>query len=247
MQRDDMLVLFTDFGLTGPYTGQVKAVLHGLAPGMPVVDLFCDAPSLEPQLAAHLLAAYAPELPPASVYLCVVDPGVGTERRAVVVEADGRCFVGPDNGLFDVVTGRARLACRREIVWRPERLSASFHGRDLFAPVAARLAVGSLSPTWLGPAEVLDSAGAADLDRVIYIDGYGNVMTGRRASTLGPDAILVVSGRRLRRARTFGAVMVGEAFWFENSSGLVELAVNRGRADRVLGLRLGDAVRVVEG
>src|SRR5580704_8992644 len=127
-----MIVLFTDFGLAGPYTGQMKAVLQQRAPTVPVIDLFADAPERNPRAAAYLLAAYAPWFPPGSVLLCVVDPGVGGTRAPLVASLDGRWFVGPDNGLFAIALRRAASAQVWEITWRPETLSASFHGRDLF-------------------------------------------------------------------------------------------------------------------
>src|SRR3984957_10501008 len=114
-----MIVLFTDFGLDGPYTGQVMAVLHRDAPGAHVVSLFADAPSGKPQPSAYLLAAYAAWFPVGSIVLAVVDPGVGSERRAVIAEADGRLYVGPDNGLFDLVLRRAAESRCWEITWRP--------------------------------------------------------------------------------------------------------------------------------
>ena len=138
-----MIALFTDFGLQGPYTGQIKAVLYDMAPGVPVIDLFADAPAGNPQASAYLLSAYSAWFPERTVFLCVVDPGVGGARPALVVEADGRQYVGPGNGLFELVRRRARETRTVEIDWRPERLSASFHGRDLFAPVAAMLARAS--------------------------------------------------------------------------------------------------------
>ena len=95
-----MIVLFTDFGLSGPYVGQVKAVLYRLAPAVPVVDLFADAPTHDPRASAYLLASFRDEFPVGTVFECVVDPGVGSARAALAVEADGRWFVGPDNGLF---------------------------------------------------------------------------------------------------------------------------------------------------
>ena len=114
-----IIVLFTDFGLEGPYTGQVKTVLHQIAPGVPVVDLFADLPAAKPQPAAYLLAAYGGWFPPGTVILAVVDPGVGGERAAVVVEADSRWYVGPDNGLLELVTRRADRARSWEISARP--------------------------------------------------------------------------------------------------------------------------------
>src|SRR5262245_30636537 len=141
-----MILLFTDFGLAGPYTGQMKAVLRQRAPEIPAIDLFADAPMQNPKAAAYLLAAYAAWFPSGSVFLCVVDPGVGGERPPVMVKADGRWFVGPGNGLFEIVMRRAQSAEAWEIAWQPEHLSASFHGRDLFAPVAAMIAKGEAAP-----------------------------------------------------------------------------------------------------
>lgn len=140
-----MIFLFTDFGAEGPYLGQVKAVLSGMAPGVQTIDLVSNAPSADPESSAVLLGALSQYLPSDCVVLGVVDPGVGGVRDPVVVRADGRWLVGPDNGLFDGVTARADEVVRYVIQWRPTRLSASFHGRDLFAPVAARVAVGNLT------------------------------------------------------------------------------------------------------
>jgi S-adenosylmethionine hydrolase len=235
--------LFTDFGLTGPYVGQMKAVLHGVAPHVPVVDLLHDAPTFDPMLSAYLLAALAVELPMASVFVGVVDPGVGGARSALIVRADGRHFVGPDNGLFSMVVRRASEVEAWEIEWSPDRLSASFHGRDLFAPVAGRLAVGE-SPTGrrYRPTSVDRPDWPDELARIVYIDAFGNAMTGTRASAVAGDATLIVGGRPLARARTFADVPPGEPFWYENSNGLVEIAVNRGRAADTLDLMLGTAV-----
>jgi S-adenosyl-L-methionine hydrolase (adenosine-forming) len=243
-----MIVLFTDFGLTGPYTGQVQAVLQQLAPSVPVIQLFADAPAGQPKPAAYLLAAYATWFSARSIFFCVVDPGVGSARRGLIVEADGRLYVGPDNGLFELVLRRAGSPRCWEIMWRPATLSASFHGRDLFAPVAARLAQGDAPgmmcseihrPTQL---EWPD-----DLFEIVYIDHYGNALTGVRGDRLATTSVLVADSRhRFTHAETFTAVPAGQAFWYVNSNGLVEIAVNGGRADRVLGLAIGGAVAVVD-
>jgi hypothetical protein len=241
-----MIVLFTDFGMSGPYTGQVKAVLHLQAAEMAVVDLFADAPAGNPRAAAYLLAAFAAWFPAGSVFLAVVDPGVGGARAPLVIEADGRWYVGPDNGLFELVLRRAAVARAFEIVWRPATLSASFHGRDLFAPVAAWLARGP------APAGALREAAPCrfgawpdDLAEIVYIDHYGNAMTGLRAARLLPTAQLVVRDSRIARAHTFSDVSQGTAFWYENANSLVEIAVNQGRADEVLGLNVGMSVGIV--
>lgn len=240
-----MIVLFTDFGLEGPYVGQLKAVLHRRAPNVPVVDLFADAPSFDPRASAYLLAAYVGEFPAGTVFLGVVDPGVGSERRAALVQADQRWYVGPDNGLFNVVASRARTVRWWDILWRPARLSASFHGRDLFAPVAAGVALGELPPAEeQSPGARIDAGWPDDLARVIYIDHYGNAMTGLRAAIIPPGATLEVSGKRVSRARTFSDVGPQEGFWYENANGLAEIAVNQGRASEVLGVALGQRVVV---
>jgi S-adenosylmethionine hydrolase len=240
-----MIVLFTDFGLEGPYVGQMKAALHRLATGVPVVDLFADAPIGDPKPSAYLLAAYSAWFPKGTVFLCVVDPGVGGERPPVIVEADGRSFVGPGNGLFELVWRRARRSRCLEITRRPDTLSASFHGRDLFAPVAARIARGDDPPGRpLDEAAVRRPDWPDDLAEIVYVDHYGNAMTGLRASIVPDGARLAAAGRALERARTFSDRPEGEAFWYENSNGLAEIAVNRGRADRLLGLALGTPVEV---
>ena len=141
-----MIVLFTDFGLHGPYVGQMRAMLHQMAPDIPVIDLFADAPVGNCRASAYLLAAYAAWFPAGTVFLCVVDPGVGGARPAIILEADGKWYVGPSNGLFELVQRRAETTHSFDITWHPERLSASFHGRDLFAPVAAMLARGATRP-----------------------------------------------------------------------------------------------------
>jgi len=241
-----MIVLFTDFGLHGPYTGQMKAVLHQMAPGTPVVDLFADAPFGDPKASSYLLAAHATWFPSQTVFLCVVDPGVGGARPALIVEADSRWYVGPGNGLFELIQRRAEQARSWDISWKPERLSASFHGRDLFAPIAARLARGDPPPGRLRQ----DDADRRpdwpdDLAEIVYIDHYGNAMTGLRATELAKDARLAVDSRALERFRTFSDVPPGQAFWYENSNGLVEVAVNQGRADRDLNLRIGSLIEIV--
>jgi S-adenosylmethionine hydrolase len=240
-----MIALFTDFG-RGPYVGQMRAVLARLAPGLPVIDLLADAPAFQPQLAAYLLPAYAGEFPAGTVFCCVVDPGVGGARAALALQADGRWFVGPDNGLLGVVARRAAAAVAYEILWRPERLSDSFHGRDLFAPVAAGLATGA-RPAWRRwEAPLLPDDWPAELARIVYVDGYGNAMTGLRAASLPAAAWIEAAGRRLPRRRTFSEAPPGAAFWYENANGLAEIAVNQGSAAAALGLRPGDPVGILD-
>ncbi len=213
------------------------------APSVRVIDLLHDAPAYDAKRSAYLLAALVDVFPRDAVFLCVVDPGVGGERAALVVEADGRQFVGPDNGLFEIVLRRAARRAAWAITWRPAALSPSFHGRDLFAPVAALIAGGEEVPGEAIDVETIRRPDwPDDLDEIVYIDRYGNAMTGRRAETV-PAAVVVEAGRqRFSRATTFSEVTPGAPMWYENSSGLVEIAVNRGRASDQLGLVVGDAI-----
>tara|TARA_B100000315_G_scaffold260419_2_gene321602 strand:+ start:1057 stop:1800 length:744 start_codon:yes stop_codon:yes gene_type:complete len=241
-----MFVLFTDFGATGPYIGQMKAKLIEIAPEVPIIDLFSDAPCQNPMAAAYLLAAYAEAFPRGSIFVCVVDPGVGGERPGVIIEAEGKYFVGPGNGLFEMVLRGANPTAKIwEIDWPPDTVSASFHGRDIFAPVAAMIANGDDKPgiersiEWQRQDKWPDN-----LAEVIYIDHYGNAITGMREYFVKPSIALRVNHVYLNKALTFSSVSKGQAFWFVNSNGLVEIAANKGRAAELLNLNVGTKIEL---
>lgn len=235
-----MLVLFTDFGCQGPYVGQLKLALAAQAPHLPLIDLMHDAPRFNVRAAAYLLASYARELPRGAVVVAVVDPGVGSGAcEPVVADIEGRWFVGPGNGLFDPLLMGAPQSDYRRITWRPPHLSNTFHGRDLFAPVAAMLATGVAVEQLATPLVWHAQGWPADLAEVIYIDHYGNAVTGLRAAQFSELSDCSVAGRRLRRRQTFADAAVGEPFFFANSSGLLEIAVNQGSAARSLALHIG--------
>ncbi|TAK60085.1 SAM-dependent chlorinase/fluorinase [Methylobacter sp.] len=233
------IVLFTDFGPSGPYIGQMESVLRLTAPHVPVINLLSNAPTANPRLSSYLLAALRYSFPVSSIFLAVVDPGVGGKRRAVVLQADGQIFVGPDNGLLNTVAVQSQNTKWSEIVWRPEHCSMSFHGRDIFAPIAAKLAINTAAKL-LQPFDRNDlNDWPQDLAEVIYFDHYGNAMTGLRYSDVYSGKTLTVNGIQIKQADTFGAVEEQQAFWYKNSSGLVEVAVNKGHADQQLALKLG--------
>jgi hypothetical protein len=238
-----VIILFTDFGSRDPYVGQLKARLVELAPAQQLIDLLHEVPDFNAHAGAHLLAAFASGFPLGSVFLAVVDPGVGTPRDTVVMQAGGRWFVGPDNGLLSVIGARQSDTRLWRIVWRPDELSASFHGRDLFAVIAAAIARGEFPDDKLTPIDRLHvEFDAGDLERVIYIDHYGNTWTGVRG--VMRNSRVSASGEQFKHAESFGFVDKGEGFWFINSVGLLELAVNRGSAAATYGLKVGDVVQV---
>lgn len=246
-----MIQIITDFGLDGPYVGQMHAVLARLAPGIPAIDLMHDAPVHDPRQTAYLLAALASEMEPGDVCLAVIDPGVGSERPPVILSADGRKFVGPGNGLFEIIQRRAARAEAWTVDWRPDRLSTSFHGRDLFAPAAAMLARDEwpactpLAGDWrIDPARP-GAEWPDDLAEAIYIDGFGNVMTGLRTDGIDEGTVVAIAEQKFQHARTFSAVAEDEGFWYENSLGLLEIAVNRGSAARKYAIRPGEPVKLL--
>jgi len=235
-----LIASFTDFGPTGPYHGQMDAVLASQAPNTPRVTLMTDAPMFDAQAAGLLLSSLSDFMPPNTLFLAVVDPGVGGGRRPLILKTERNIFVGPDNGLLVPIVRRGNDIEIVTIEWQPERLSESFHGRDLFAPVAATLANGEavkVSP--LKIEEMTGFTSPLERNRIIYIDHFGNAVTGVKAEDVEDGTIITIHGKALRYARTFSEVPVGESFWYRNSMGLVEFAVNCGSVASLLDLELG--------
>ena len=219
-----MIVLCTDFGLEGPYTGQVKAVLARAAPAVPVIDLFADLPPFRPQAAAYLLAAYGQVFVPGDVIVGVVDPGSAARGRARV--GSGRALVRRTRQ-WDI---RARAAARAGGALLADRLAPGRAVRDLsrsdlFAPVAAGLARGEAPPgKKAAPTRYPDWPD--DLAEIVYVDRYGNAMTGLRAAVLPAGTELEVADVRIPRARTFSDVPPGALLWYANANGLAEIAAH---------------------
>ncbi len=236
-----MIVLISDFGIRDPYLGQMQAVLLQSAPSTPFLTLFPELPSYAIQASAYLLAAYHHEFPADTVFLCVVDPGVGTERVPVAIRLEGRWFIGPDNGLFDVIKARADSYQQWRISYKPDSCSDTFHGRDIFAPVAALLAQGKPIPGELMDGdEILERHWPDDLLQVVYNDHYGNAITGLRGIRVSIRDRFEVMGYELNYARTFGEVDVGSPFWHINANGLVEFSMNQANLAKAYELSVGD-------
>ena len=242
--KENLIVLFTDFGLIGPYVGQMKAVIHSITPKTKIIDLMHDAPKFNPKFSSYLLAAYSQHFELGTIFVAVVDPEVGGDRHPIVVQADGKWFVGPDNGLFEMVCRHAQTVKAWKIKWRPRSLSVSFHGRDIFAPVAARIANGDMPASEaLDEDFIREPKWPDDLQLILYIDHFGNAVTGLRSSFLNPKSILKFGKYGVSGARVFSDVTQGEYFWYENANGLVEIAVNKGRAS-ALGIEIGTPISV---
>jgi len=221
----------------------MESVLRLTAPNVPVINLLSNAPAADPRLSAYLLAALRYSFPVNSIFLAVVDPGVGGTRRAVVLQADRQTFVGPDNGLLNTVAVQAQDAQWSEIIWKPEHCSMSFHGRDLFAPIAAKLAINAADDLLQAFDRNDLSAWPEDLAEVIYFDYYGNAMTGLRYRETYAGKTLIINGIAIKQSDTFGDAEEQQAFWYKNSSGLVEIAVNKGCAEQQLDLKWGMEIR----
>jgi S-adenosyl-L-methionine hydrolase (adenosine-forming) len=255
-----LFTLTTDFGSASGFPAQVKAVLLTALPEARIVDVSHDLPAFDVLAAALLLESVIPWFPRDAIHLAVVDPGVGTARRClVVIDPEGRRLVGPDNGLLTPFLGpgaRVRaIADHGGVLPAPRR--ATFHGRDLFAPAAAYLARGG-TPGALGP-EVTDPVRldwrAARLDgdtllgEVLGADSFGNLVTSIREADLAGAAVLEVDvgGRAARFVRTFGEGEPGELLALVGGGGRLEIAVRQASAARALGGGRGLAVRLVLG
>lgn len=238
-------VFFTDYGLEGPYVGHLHMITAGACPGATSIDLQHDVPPFRPRGAGVLLASQLAWLPRGSIVVAVVDPGVGTGRRGLILHHQGHRLIGPDNGLFAPLLHPAE---RIEVIdWVPVDTPPTFHGRDWFTPVAARLAKGQeVERHPVSPASCVGHDWPGELDEVIYIDHFGNLITGRRGAALPLDSEIRVGQHRLCWARTFAERPVGAPFWHVNALGLVELSVNQGSAAELLGLEVGDPVPVLE-
>lgn len=237
-----VVYFFTDFGGEGPYPGLMETALLRHAPHARVIHLASAAPAFSPRPSAYLLGALVPWLAPGSLLVGVVDPGVGTARKALLLETGGRRYVGPDNGLFAALLKEEDVRAW-EIPGDRAGLSSTFHGRDLFAPAAGTLLAGkTLELLPLQPQRLVGAEWSRDLFEIIYIDHYGNAMSGLRASGFAPDTRFRIGECVVSRQATFADAPPGSVFWYENSLGLVEVAVNQGRCDTRLGIGVGTAI-----
>ncbi len=246
-----LITLLTDFGSADGYVGEMKGVLCSMAPGVSLVDISHDVAPQDVQGARLALARYWRRFPAGAVHLVVVDPGVGTERAALAVASGGQFLVGPDNG----VLSPSLFALDAQVVALPipGSASATFHGRDVFAPAAARLAAGvplhELGEPWRSAArqrtpEPRRRADGSLQGEVLTIDRFGNAITNLFARTEGSLELVAPRAARVRLpvVRTYADVARGTPVGVVGSSGFLELAVRDGHAARELELVVGAAV-----
>ncbi len=243
-----VIAFLTDFGLKDHYVGVMKGVALSICPEAILVDLTHEVAPQNIAQGAYLLGASFRYFPKGTIFVAVVDPGVGTERRGLCVVAEGRFFVGPDNGLFTLVYDRTQefvaYELQNQTYFLPQQ-SATFHGRDIFAPVAAHLARG-LNPSALGP-QVKDPVRLpwpqVSLEpgrirgAVIYVDRFGNLVTNISQEHLEGKSIKTVYfvGRRLPFKHTYAEVAPGKPLALIGSDGLLEIAVSKGSAAKFFG------------
>jgi hypothetical protein len=250
------VTFLTDFGAGSGYPAQMKGEVLRVLPGASLVDLSHDIAPFDVLAGALLLEACVPHFPVHAVHVAVIDPGVGTERLPVcVVDSGGRRLVGPDNGIFTpfLDDGAKVYRIRRADLFRKPK-SPTFHGRDLFAPVAAWLAGGG-EPSQLGPPLsdpvrlewAAASRGDEEVEGICLVaDAFGNVLTSVRSGDLRGASVreVLVGGRRARFVRTFGDGAPGELLALVGSGGRMEIAVREGGAARELGVQRGTPVVV---
>ncbi|MFU8896017.1 MAG: SAM hydrolase/SAM-dependent halogenase family protein [Gammaproteobacteria bacterium] len=259
-----LITLTTDFGLADPFAGIVHGRILGRFPAARMIHLSHEMPRGRADLAGFWLARAWREFPPGTVHLAVVDPGVGTTRGVVLAQTDGHLLLAPDNGLLPEALRECPSA--RWLAMTPELpdrlglgpLSRTFHGRDLFAPLAAMLASGALAPDDFGAstcpldptpiaAPLHDADGIAG--QVVLADHFGNLFTNIHAQLVAAcrQPSVEAAGRHWPLCATYGDVPPGAALALINAFGLLELAINGGNAARVAGLDEGASVRVHAG
>lgn len=252
--------LLTDFGLSDPYVGQMKAVLARKAPACTVVDISHDVAPFNVAQAGFFLAASHVHFPEDAILLAVVDPGVGTDRKIIGLQLDGQLVIAPDNGLAALVLKASKAKTVRAFdlslaMDAPKSVSHTFHGRDVFTPLAAWMALGGsrtelggeidpsdlVSHDWSQPAVASDHAEG----HVLHIDRFGNCVLNLPAGSLPEVATVTLSPlsrEPIHCVDTYGELGLGASGLLEGSQGFMEIAVNQRSAADKFGLTMGDAI-----
>ncbi|MEO5346172.1 MAG: SAM-dependent chlorinase/fluorinase [Magnetococcus sp. YQC-9] len=246
------VILLTDFGVVDPFVGQVKGVLMRLFPKVTVIDLCHDISPFAIKSGAWMLESCLPHMPSPAIWLCIVDPGVGSGRRGLVVQSQGSYFIGPDNGLLTPVLNRpdARILSL-DGLGHEESVSPTFHGRDLFAPAAVHLlhnrSLSDLGTPLINPPVVLPDPGWRKLGygvwrtEVVFVDHYGNLVSALPGEELRKRPVKgwLEGSACGSLVTTFASVPVGEVALVVGGFGTVEVVINQGSAARRFGQALG--------
>ena len=258
------VVLITDFGLRDPYVGVMKGVIKSINPGAEIIDLTHNVRKFDINAAAVILFVSAKYFPKGTIFTCVVDPGVGSSRRAILIVTRNYYLVGPDNGCLSLLAKEDGVIGVYDVSESPFRLpevSGTFHGRDIFAPIAAWLSRG-IKPEQLGrpineyveidiPAPMI--RGNSVEGRIIYIDHFGNIMSNIKKELVEKigvkigDKINVILGSRgfeCPYVRSFSNVPEGEVACYINSWGYFEIGINKSSAADILKVETGEKVKI---
>ncbi|NOX36938.1 MAG: SAM-dependent chlorinase/fluorinase [Calditrichaeota bacterium] len=255
--RSSIIALITDFGTEDGYVGAMKGRILTLNPSARIVDISHEIPPFDVRSGAFCLFNSYAYFPEGTIFVVVVDPGVGTRRRGLVLLSDRHVFIGPDNGVFSLILKEERVqAFRIREEQLPGEISPTFHGRDVFAPLAAWKGAGQSIATYLEPVGNPESfwedpkeldAGKWQL-RVLHIDHFGNIILNLRRKDLpasGANIPRKLEGKDFviqRYLKTFGEAGEGELAMMWDSSGFLQIARNQGHAAETLGARVGDPV-----
>ena len=246
-----VVTLTTDFGVRDFYVSAMKAVLIRHSPQVRLIDVTHEVPRHDILFGSITLEGALASFDPGAIHLAVVDPGVGTSRRILIVKIHGQTVVCPDNGLITWSWRRLGAGQAHELTWKPEVSSSTFHGRDIMAPVAGLLATGAAIAELARPIDdpiLLDIDLATATHRkvsIIHIDQFGNATTNLPAEELTkmPAAKFSIRGHLLGPCRrSYSDVAEGEALALIGSSGLLEIAVRQGSAKQQFNLRPGDTI-----
>ncbi|MGD1871859.1 MAG: S-adenosyl-l-methionine hydroxide adenosyltransferase family protein [Mastigocoleus sp.] len=259
--KTGLVTLLTDFGTQDEYVGVVKGVIATVNPNLQVIDLTHQIPPQDIEQARFCLMNAYPYFPEDTVHIAVVDPGVGSQRRAIAVQLESGFLVAPDNGLLSGVIGQNKVVGAVELTnsdyWHLKRPSNTFHARDIFAPVGAHLASG-VNLKQLGKQIDLTSLVELDLPQYIvtdtaiqgciqYIDRFGNLISNIPQKCLEEKNILVkVKELKLKVSNTYNDVNIGEVVALVGSHGWIEIAVNSGNAALNLNMKLGSTLELIE-
>lgn len=243
-----LITLLTDFGTADSYVGEVKAVLASQAHDAQLIDVTHHVPPGDLRTGQYILSRVWHRFPPGAVHLVVVDPGVGTPRRALAAEAAGHYFVAPDNGLLSCLPAGARFLS----LPIPATAAPTFQARDVFAPAAAQIANGTalthlgtiITDPYLSPLPAPRSDGVAVVGEVLYVDRFGTLVTNIPGEMVEPGVRIKIAGTDVGALRrTYGDVERGQLMAYVGSGGTVEVAVREGSAARLLGVGVGAEVR----